>query len=102
MSTTTSSSSSLMLTAPRTLQWITEALPEPGSGDVIIQTTTGAISIGTELPQYLGTNRSIVPPHYPRMTGYESVGRVVWCGAEVRDIKVGDRAVAFYGHRTQA
>jgi alcohol dehydrogenase len=91
-----------MLTAPRTLDWISEVLPEPGGEDIIIQTTTGAVSIGSELPQYLGTNRSAVPPRYPRMTGYESLGRVAWCGAEVRGIRTGDRVLAFYGHRTQA
>ena len=94
--------SSLMLTAPRTLQWVQEVLPDPGSKDVIIQTTAGAVSIGSELPQYLGRNRSTVPPRYPRMTGYESVGRVIWCGALVEDIGVGDRVITFYGHRTQA
>jgi alcohol dehydrogenase len=84
------------------LDWVEETLPEPGSEDVIIQTTTGAVSIGSELPQYLGTNRSAVPPTYPRMTGYESLGRVAWCGAEVRGITVGDRVLAFYGHCTRA
>ena len=95
-------SSSLMLTAPRTLQWVREILPEPGPEDVVIQTAAGAISIGSEIPQYLGTNRSATPARYPRMTGYESVGRVVRCGTSVQDIRVGDRAIAFYGHRTHA
>jgi alcohol dehydrogenase len=91
-----------MLTAPRTLDWVEEVLPEPSGEDVIIQTMTGAVSIGSELPQYLGANRSAVPATYPRMTGYESLGRVIWCGAEVRGVKVGDRVLAFYGHRTRA
>jgi alcohol dehydrogenase len=95
-------SSSLMLTAPRTLDWVEEVLAKPSGEDVIIQTTSGAVSIGSELPQYLGTNRSAVPPRYPRMTGYESLGRVVWCGAEVQGIRIGDRVLAFYGHRTRA
>ncbi len=34
------------------------------------------------------------------MTGYESVGTVFACGVDVQRLKVGDRAVAFYGHRT--
>lgn len=95
-------SSSLLLTAPRTLQWMNELLPEPGPEEMLVQTTSGAISIGSELPQYLGTNRSAVPARYPRMTGYESVGRVVHCGAGVEGIQVGDRVIAFYGHRTHA
>jgi alcohol dehydrogenase len=95
-------SSSLLLTAPRTLQWTQEVLPDPGPEDVAIQTTSGAISSGSEIPQYLGTNRSVAAASYPRMTGYESVGRVVKCGSAVQDIRVGDRAIAFYGHRTHA
>jgi alcohol dehydrogenase len=91
-----------MLTAPRTLDWVEEVLPEPSGEDVVIQTMTGAVSIGSEMPQYLGTNRSAAPPTYPRMTGYESLGRVIWCGAQVRGITVGDRVLAFYGHRTLA
>jgi alcohol dehydrogenase len=95
-------SSSLMLTAPRRLEWVREILPEPGPEEVLIQTTSGAISIGSEIPQYLGTNRSASPPRYPRMTGYESVGRVAHRGALVQGIRIGDRVIAFYGHRTQA
>lgn len=95
-------SSSLMLTAPRTLQWVSQALPELGPAEVLIQTTSGAISIGSEIPQYLGANRSAMPARYPRMTGYESVGRVVQSGAAVEGIQVGDRVIAFYGHRTHA
>jgi alcohol dehydrogenase len=95
-------SSSLMLTAPRTLEWTKEMLADPGPEDVVIQTTSGAISSGSEIPQYLGTNRGLAPARYPRMTGYESIGRVLQCGAAVVDIGVGDRVVAFYGHRTHA
>jgi alcohol dehydrogenase len=91
-----------MLTGPSTLDWVVDVLPEPQGEEVIVQTTTGAVSIGTELPQYLGTNRSAEPPTYPRMTGYESLGRVAGCGLEVRGVGIGDRVLAFYGHRTRA
>jgi len=93
---------SLLLTAPRTLAWVTETLPPPQRDEVLVQTTSGAISSGSELPHYLGTARSSVPAGYPRMTGYESVGRVAACGPEVRGLRVGQRVVAFYGHRTAA
>jgi alcohol dehydrogenase len=36
------------------------------------------------------------------MTGYESVGVVMACGAHVQKVSVGDRVVTFYGHRTHA
>jgi alcohol dehydrogenase len=36
------------------------------------------------------------------MTGYESFAQVIACGADVEHLRVGDRVVAFYGHRTHA
>lgn len=93
---------SLLLMAPRRLEWVSEELPQPGPDDVLVRTEAGAVSVGTELPQYLGMEREIVPHGYPRMTGYESVGRVMGVGEHVRELAPGDRVVAFYGHRTHA
>lgn len=91
---------SLLLAAPHRLRWATEKLPPPRDDEVLVQTTAGAISIGSELPLYRGTARSGAPATYPRMTGYESVGRVVARGAAARPLRVGERVVAPYGHRT--
>src|SRR6266566_1430540 len=93
---------SLHLTAPRQLEWVIEDLPPLQPHEVLIQTTAGAISIGSELPIYCGTARSIEPIRYPRMTGYESAGVVISCGSHVQRFKTGDRVIAFYGHRTHA
>jgi alcohol dehydrogenase len=93
---------SLLLVAPRQLAWVAETLPHLKSDEVLVQTKAGAISIGTELPQYLGTARSTASPHYPKMTGYESIGNVIACGSAIQRLHVGDRVVAFYGHRTHA
>ncbi len=91
---------SLLLTAPRRLEWVFEDLPPLQPYEVLIQTTAGAISTGSELPQYCGTARSTELARYPRMTGYESVGVVIACGSAVQRLQVGNRVVAFYGHRT--
>jgi|SRR5690242_5852180 len=93
---------SLLLTEPRRLEWVDAEPPEPGPGQVVIETTAGAVSVGTELPEYLGTARHSAPPRYPRMTGYESVGIVVAVGAGVTRPRVGERVFGFYGHRTRA
>lgn len=93
---------SLLLVAPHQFEWRAEKLPRPGAHDVLVQTIAGAVSIGTELPQYEGTARETVAHGYPRMTGYESLGVVVARGRDVRDLQIGDRVVAFYGHRTHA
>ena len=93
---------SLLLTAPVQLEWVLEDLSPPQSHEVLIQTTAGAISIGSELPIYCGTTRSTEPIRYSRMTGYESAGVVIARGSDVQRLQVGDRVIAFYGHRTHA
>ena len=95
-------SRSLYLHGARRLVWMTEALPPLGPDDVLLETTSGAISVGAELPQYLGLARHAEPPRYPVMTGYESVGRVVAVGEAVERLRPGQRAFAFYGHRSAA
>jgi len=90
---------SLLLTATRYLEWAAEEIPSLQADEVLIQTKAGAISVGSELPIYCGTARSSRTPYYPRMTGYESVGIVIDRGSKVRRFQIGDRAVAFYGHR---
>ncbi len=92
----------LCLTASRSLAWITEELQPLGPQDVLVQTRTGAISIGSELPLYCGISRTSGTHQYPRSMGYENVGIVVACGSEVQQVKCGNRIVAFYGHCTRA
>lgn len=93
---------SLLLQAPGRLEWMETDLPEPGPDEVLVRTLAGAVSIGSELPQYTGAAREHAARGYPRMTGYESVGQVLATGSNVRDPRAGDRVVAFYGHRTHA
>ncbi len=93
---------SLLLTGPRQLTWVSSELPAPQADEVLIQTTTGAISIGAEVPQYRGTARANKPVLYPHMTGYESVGIIKACGSDVRHLHEGQRVLSFYGHRTHA
>ncbi|HUG15126.1 MAG TPA: zinc-binding dehydrogenase [Thermomicrobiales bacterium] len=93
---------SLYLTAPRRVEWVEEALPQPGPGEVLLWTTAGAISIGTELARYRGAERRGYERPLPVMTGYESLGIVTAIGDGVTGLAPGDRALAFYGHRTAA
>ena len=93
---------SLLLTAPGQLEWVFEDLSPLQPHEVLIQTTAGAISIGSELAMYRGTARSTEPIRYPRMTGYESAGIIIARGSNVLRFQAGDRVIAFYGHRTHA
>lgn len=91
---------SLLLTAPRRLEWVTEDLPALRPGEVLVRTLRGSISVGSELPLYRGDARSGRGARYPRMTGYENVGTVVECGEAVATVRPGQRVFASYGHRT--
>lgn len=93
---------SLYLTQKHKLTWQDETLSDLEAHEVLLETLYGAVSLGTELPQYKATERSDEPLTFPRMTGYESFARVVAIGDAVTKFKVDDRVVAFYGHRSHA
>lgn len=93
---------SLLLHGPRTLNWHEEMLPAIGDNDLLIETVAGAISIGTEIPRYTAKARSAHVDSYPTMTGYESYGRIIGVGKDVPSQLIGEKVIAFYGHRTHA
>ncbi|MHC8521078.1 alcohol dehydrogenase catalytic domain-containing protein [Rossellomorea sp. H39__3] len=90
----------LVLNAPRKLEWISEGDSVLSEDEIRVETHACGISIGAEMPQYLGTDPTDVEPVYPRKVGYESAGRVMEIGRSVTDFKVGDRVIAFYGQQT--
>jgi len=99
-------------TAPGQVAIWTEPLPEPGLGQVQVQTVWSAISPGTELLVYRGqfpTNMEVDATisalggrfGYPLKYGYASVGRVVELGEGV-DACWRDRWVfAFQAHQSR-
>jgi alcohol dehydrogenase len=91
---------SLLVTAPHQAQWVQENIRQPKTDEVLVETIAGAISIGSELPQYRGAARSSQHPTYPRMTGYESYARIIAVGAGVSEKFLGETVIGFYGHRT--
>lgn len=93
---------SLLLHAPRDLRWVRDELPPPGPSEVWLNTVAGAVSVGAEGPLYRGDARGAGARPYPRMTGYESLARVVAAGAGVTALEPGSRVVSTYGHRTAA
>jgi alcohol dehydrogenase len=93
---------SSLLIAPRQVRWVEDDLPSPSPDEAIVRTRAGAVSVGTEIPIFCGTHRGDSPFTSPKMTGYESVGEIIVCGTNVQRLKMGDRVIAFYGHRTHA
>lgn len=90
---------SLVLYGKEELSWNKEALPALKNDQVLIKTIAGAISVGAELSQYMGSDITASSSHYPKETGYENYGEVVEIGSEVSMLNIGDRVVAFYGHK---
>lgn len=89
----------LVLKGRRLLEWDVQELPPLEKNEVLIKTIVGAISVGAEVPQYNENDVTDVIPEYPRNTGYENVGEVVCVGANVQSVQIGERVIAFYGHK---
>jgi alcohol dehydrogenase len=90
---------SLVLYGKKKLKWVKKHLPLLEKDEVLIKTIAGAVSIGAELPQFMESDKTDVSPKYPKETGYESFGEIVEAGNEVKTLNIGDKVVAFYGHK---
>jgi 2-desacetyl-2-hydroxyethyl bacteriochlorophyllide A dehydrogenase len=85
------------------------ALPEVGSGDVLVRTDFSGISGGTEMLAYRGELDPAIPKdetlgaltgsfEYPFTYGYSAVGTVE---ASRSDVSEGERVFAFHPHQTR-
>ncbi len=95
-------SHALLLTAPRTLVWQAQPLPPLQKDEVLVRTRFSAVSLGTEVPLFMGSSRNPAHVTYPKMTGYETYGVVEAVGEAVGDFHVGDPVVTFEGYVTHA
>ena len=75
---------------PEVIEWITEELPKPGSGEVTIE--HGAVGLN-----YIDTyhRRGIYPVELPSGMGLEAAGRIVALGEGVDGFAIGDRVATF-------
>jgi bacteriochlorophyllide a dehydrogenase len=86
---------SIVFAAPNEVEIRTMELPEVGPRDVRIRTVCSGVSQGTE--RWLLTNRyrwTGGVPQYPHHPGYQAAGIVEEVGADVRDLRPGDRVFA--------
>jgi 2-desacetyl-2-hydroxyethyl bacteriochlorophyllide A dehydrogenase len=101
----------LYFQAPRRIEIRQEEVPEPGPGEVRVETDLSAISAGTELLLYrgqveAGTLLDEALPSlsgtvgYPFAYGYAAVGRVVSQGEGVEGHLLGRRVFGFETHRS--
>src|SRR5713101_6397474 len=71
-------------------------LPDPAANQILVRTEVSAISPGTELAVWTGTHQWLKDPNlpdwkFPFRSGYSAAGTVVEVGAQILDIKPGDR-----------
>ena len=64
-------------------------VPAPGNNEVLVQMKAAGVC-GSDIHQFLGENPNTM---FSRIPGHENVGIVVVCGADVKNIKVGDHVV---------
>lgn len=85
----------ILFTAPGVAEFIDCAMPEVGSGQVLVKLDRSSISPGTERANLVGDpNVSTIPgvvAPFPRWGGYSSMGDIVAVGEGVKSVKVGDR-----------
>jgi 2-desacetyl-2-hydroxyethyl bacteriochlorophyllide A dehydrogenase len=116
--TTTRTARTATLVAPRSLEVFDQPLPEPGPGDVVLETLYSGISAGTEMNVYRGSaaqwrtrrdpDNGLFEPtdepewSYPMAYGYAAVSRVVETGGEVSGVSVGDLVYSYTSHASAA
>lgn len=116
--TTTRTARTATLVAPRSLEVFDQELPEPGPGDLLLETLYSGISAGTEMNVYRGSaaqwrtrrdpeNGLFEPTDepewtYPMAYGYAAVSRVAGVGSAVSDVAIGDLVYSYTSHASAA
>lgn len=102
---------SLIFEKPRAVSLTTEAVPEPGPDEVLVQTCFSAVSSGTErlfyrgrVPEDMALDTGIPAlagsARYPFKYGYAAAGRVIGAGRDVPAGWPGRRVFAFHPHES--
>lgn len=99
----------IVFTAIGKAELLEQEIPDvPKENEVYIETVYSTISAGTEKANISGDlNIGITPrdesdniPHFPRMCGYCSAGKVIAVGKNVTKVCVGDRVIPIWGLHT--
>lgn len=107
----------LVFNGPRQVEFAEEEERPLAADEVRLRTLFSGISAGTELTAYRSTNPYLhkrwdreqrlfvaddrTEPAYPLQGwGYEECGEIVELGAEIADLRVGQRVFGTWGHRT--
>src|SRR5689334_8950423 len=96
-----------VMPGPREIAIESFEVPEPGPGQVLVETEASGVSPGTELAVYTGIHQWLGDPtrawpKFPFVPGYSAVGRVAALGQGVQGFAVGDRLVWPGRHESHA
>ena len=91
----------IIFTKPDTAELSDVEYRRPKENEVLVETAISTISCGTERANITGAanvaGNSAASVGFPRSSGYSSSGIVREVGSNVKDLKVGDRVVVFWG-----
>ena len=73
-----------------------------GQDQILVQNAYTAVSVGTEIFNYLHGGEPGQAARFPRATGYCNAGTVVEVGSKVTDVEVGDRIAGQGNHASHA
>lgn len=90
----------VVFTGPRQVALEAFEVPDPGPTQVRVRTTRTLVSAGTEVKALLNLREGPEERRYPVRPGYSSVGVVEAVGAEVTEVRPGDRVLAMGRHAT--
>ena len=96
--------SAVVFEAPNQVVFREVTIPDPGPKDVVVDTVSSWISPGTELSTLRGdriygdTSAGLDTPFsFPRVSGYQKIGRVVSVGEQAGSLRVGQMVFATIG-----
>ena len=92
----------LICTDKRCIEVADFELPSPDADEILVQNVCTAISVGTEIYNWVHGSEPHGVPSFPRTTGYCSAGTVVEVGKDVDDVQVGDRVAAQGNHASHS
>ena len=92
----------LVCTAKRKIEVQSFDLPPVPDNGILVKNDITAVSVGTEIHNYLHGGEPGRPPSFPRGTGYCNTGLVLEVGKHISNIHAGDRIAGQGNHASHA